>query len=159
MASSHSGIQKAAPGTKHCPTPPQRRSVLKRETLHHFMRPHPNTNTTRDRCPLPPSRSPAIDQPINSATGSLMPSTLTHSVLAGSAPLLLLCQPYLRLTCLPLLIRSLSPQISGAEIPATSNSVQLTCCLPPRSAALLSSGMARPASGVPGEKTITHTDP
>lgn len=31
--------------------------------------------------------------------GSLMPSARTHSVLAGSAPLQLLCQLYLQLTC------------------------------------------------------------
>lgn len=101
MAPSHGGIQQAAPGTKHCPAPPQRRSVLKGGALHSFIR--PPTNTMRDRVLSFPhlSGSPSIDQPISSATGSLLPSAPTHSVLAGSAPLLLLCQLYLQLTCPP----------------------------------------------------------
>lgn len=152
MASSHSGIQKAAPGTKHCPAPPQRRYVLKRETLRWFMRPLPTQHHERQSVP-PPPRSPSIDQSISSATGSLMPSTPTHSVLAGSVPLLLLCQLYLQLTCLPSAHRSSFPDSSGAELPITSSSEQLTCCRLPHSAALPSSGMAQPASGVPGEKT------
>lgn len=49
--------------------------------------------------------------------------------------------------------RSSFPDSSGAELPITSSSERLTCCRPPRSAALPSSGTAQPASGVPGEKT------
>lgn len=54
-----------------------------------------------------------------------MSSTPTHSVLAGSVPLLLLCQRYLQLMCLPLLIGphfQTAPGLSSPSPPALSDS-------------------------------------
>lgn len=97
MAPSHGGIQQTAPGTKHHPASPQRRSMLKRGALQSFTRHSPPTPWETECLPIPLVWELSIDQPISSATGSLVPSTPTYSVLAGSSPLLLLCQ----LTCPP----------------------------------------------------------
>lgn len=89
-----------------------------------------------------------------------MPSTPTYSVLAGSAPLPLLCQ----LTCLPPSLglhphRFLGLSSSSFLGPLASPSMGPTCCPSPRSGALPSSGTAQPVSGVPDGKVITDPVP
>lgn len=91
-----------------------------------------------------------------------MPSACTHSVLAGSAPLGLLCQLYLQLTC-PLPSLALYSQKKGVGLLTPSRPPELppsmgrTCCPSLHSGALLSSGMALPVSEVPGGKVITDS--
>lgn len=67
LAPSHGSIQQTAPGTKHHPASPQRRSVLG-GALQSFTRP-PSTTPWETECfPIPRPGSPSIDQPISSAT-------------------------------------------------------------------------------------------
>lgn len=92
--------------------------------------------------------------------GSLMLSAPTHSVLARSVPLPLLCQLYLQLTCPPPSLGLHPSRILGLSAspflgPLASPSVGPTCCPSLHSGALPSSGMAQPVSGVPGGKAIT----
>lgn len=69
LAPSHGGIQQTAPGTKHHPASPQRRSVLRRGALQSFTRhPTPQHHGRRSVFPSPSSGSPSIDQRISSAT-------------------------------------------------------------------------------------------
>lgn len=122
MAPSHGGIQQAAPGTKHHPASPQRRSVLRRGALQSFTRHPPPHHGRETACPSPSSASPSIDPPISSATGSLLPSTPTYTVLARSAALPLLCQLYLQLLCPPhrFLGLSSSPGLGPLASPPTT---------------------------------------
>lgn len=164
MASSHSSIQQTAPGTKHHPVSPQRRSVLRRGALQSFTR-HPH-NTMGDRVLSHPPHLGAHQSisPLAQPQGSLTPSAPTHSVLARSAPLALLCQLYLQLISPPPGVslhphRFLGLSSSFLLSPLASPSRGPTCCPSPRSGALPSSGMAQPVSGVPGGKVITDPVP
>lgn len=160
MAPSHGGIQQTAPGTKHHPASPQRRSVLRRCALQSFTRHPPPTPWETECFPSPLVWEPSIDQPISSATRitrALHPH-LQCPCWVSSSPAAVSAHMPSSLT------GPSSPQVPGVEPssllgPLPSPSMGPTCCLSLHSGTLPSSGMAQPVSGVPGEKVITDPVP